>query len=457
MPSLLDIAERAQKGPKMELKDWDLGHFRKMQELTRKYGIKAPGDGSHFNHDEGLLEPVFRAAVDFLTERGIYCMTTGRVVQFSREEVLGAVREAQPEVPVGAGRDRRIMKQRRILEREALNHMPAHHAPFSEEMAPLAVKNFAMLPSADLLEGFNFRVVDGREIHGMPLEAYAARRQVAWMREGFRKAGRPGMAMAFYPISTRAAVLVAPLDPDYGLRRTDGVLLNLLPDVKMELDMLTAAIVYTDYGAFTRGGCSGMIGGFCGGVEGAVIEALARGIGVRLAYKGCYSPAGISRVTAKKIERLGPDPEVGWGDSLLCQTLNRYYPIPVFSGEYSESGPGTLTHLLELAYHFARGPINGTSPMHTRIQRAQVDHAQTPLEAEWTWEVCQAVMRTIGSLEEAEVLLQRLGQLIDGRAPEPAHHVTEVYDWAHHQPTPEYREVYLRAKQMVAGAGLQFA
>ena len=35
MLSLLDIAERAQKGPKMDERTWDMGLFRRMGELAR--------------------------------------------------------------------------------------------------------------------------------------------------------------------------------------------------------------------------------------------------------------------------------------------------------------------------------------------------------------------------------------------------------------------------------------
>ncbi|MCL5026303.1 MAG: monomethylamine:corrinoid methyltransferase [Chloroflexi bacterium] len=456
MISLLDVAERSQKGPKVEEKTWNLGLFRKMEELARKYGIKCPNDGSFFNQDDGQVEAAYHAALDFLTEQGVYCLTTNRVIQLTREEVLQAMREAPAELAVGTGRDVRVMRRRNIEEREALNHVPAHHAPFSEQMAPLCVKNMAQIPSADLIEGFNFRVVDGREIYGMPMEAYAARRQLAWVREGIRKAGRPGMAVAFYPISTRASVLVAPMDPDYGLRRTDGILLSTLPDVKVEQDMLTAAIVYTDYGSFTRGTASGMAGGFCGSIEGAVVEGVCRLVGGWICYRNRYGPASVSRVSGRSVEYLSPHPDVAWGTSLLCQTLNRYCPLPLYNGAYTESGPGTLTQLLELAYNFARGPLNGASVMHVRHQRAQVDHAQTPLEAEWTWEVCNAVMRSVGTRSNGDAFYQRLGKLIEGRKPEPARDVREVYDWAHHRPSPAYHEVYLQAKQMLSGIGLDF-
>jgi methylamine---corrinoid protein Co-methyltransferase len=284
--SLLDIAERAQRGPKMETKDWDLGLFHKMQELARRHDLAYPAGGQFFNFDDLLPERALQAAIDFLSEVGVYCLTTGRVLQLTEAEIRQAMDEAPREVIVGEGRDARILRQKQVEGRDPLNQTPGHHAPFSEEVAPLVVKNFAQIPTADYIEGFNFLQVDGREIFGMPLEAYAARRELFWLREGVRKAGRPGMAVCFYPISTRSSVLIAPMDPDYGLRRTDGVLLSTLPDIKIELDLLTAAIVYGDYGAFkVNGGANGGIGGFCGGVEGAVIEAIAKAISGWLCYR----------------------------------------------------------------------------------------------------------------------------------------------------------------------------
>jgi methylamine---corrinoid protein Co-methyltransferase len=457
MLSLLDVAERTMKGPKVEEKTWNLSLFRKMNELTQKYDIKCPQDGTYFNQNDGQADRAFVAAIDFLSEAGMYCMTTNRVVQLSRAEVLQAVQEMPSQITVGDGRDQRVMKARSIEEQGGLNHVPAHHAPFSEEMAPLCVKNFAMIASADMIEGFNFRIVDGREIYGMPMEAYAQRRQVAWLREGIRKAGKPGMALAIYPISTRSSVLIAPMDPDYGIRRTDGILLATLPDVKMEQDMLTAAVVYNDYGSFVRGVGSGMAGGFCGGIEGAVVEAIARFIAGWICYRDRYGPASVSRVSTRFSEFLEPKADVSWGTSVVCQAFARNCPMPLYNGGYTRSGPGTLTMLLELAYNFAHGPLNGANVMHVRHSRAQVDHAQTPLEAEWTWEVCNAVMRSIRTRSKGQVFYEKLADLIRGRKPEPANHVLEVYDWVHHKPSPAYYEVYLKAKQMLTDIGLDFA
>ena len=458
MLSLLEIAERSQKGPIVEEKAWDMGLFHKMNELTLKYELVYPDDGSFFNTDDGIVDRAFQATIDFLVEEGVYCVPNNRVIKLSREEVLEAVREAPGQIIVRAGRDQRVLTQKRIEGRERLNQCPGHHAPWSEELAPLVVKNFAQIPSGDYIEGFNFTTVDGREIFGVPLEAYAARRQVAWMREGVRKAGRPGMAIAYYPISTHAAVLTAPIDPACGLRPTDGVLLSVLPTVKVEQDMLTAAIVYEDYGCFKRnGGGTGLVGGFAGGPEGAIIEGLAKAIAGWLVYRGSFAHAGVQSLRVGTAGRMvALDPKLNWAYSVVCQVLNTRTGIVSFGARAGASGPGTRTHLLEIAFACVQAPINGSNLAHPRQTRARMNAAQTPLEAEWMMEVADATQRAGLTRETAQPVMEAIAAQLEGRAPEDGLPIQECYDLVHHRPSPNYERIYQETREKLASLGLCF-
>jgi len=242
MITLLDIAERTQTGEKVEEKNWDMEFFRTISELVKKYGIELPKEHCFINRNDELVERAFAAGIELLEKMGIYCITTRRRVKLERGEILTAICEAPTEILMGEGRDRRVWQQRKVEENGKLNICPGHHSPFTEDLAGLIVSNFAQIPRADFIEGFNFPKIEGREIVGAPMEVYASRRQLAWMREGVCKANRPGLAVVYYPINTRAEDLIGVIDPDYGLRRTDGILLTLLPDLKMEQDMLSAAI-----------------------------------------------------------------------------------------------------------------------------------------------------------------------------------------------------------------------
>ena len=68
MLSLLDIAERTQKGPKVEGNTWNMGLFRKMNELTERYQLYYPKDNPVFNFDDSMADRSFRDAIDFLVE-----------------------------------------------------------------------------------------------------------------------------------------------------------------------------------------------------------------------------------------------------------------------------------------------------------------------------------------------------------------------------------------------------
>ena len=454
MISLLDIAERTQTGEKVDEKAWDMGLFQTISELVKKYDIKFPGGSCFINTDDGLVERAFAAGVECLERLGICCLTTKRRVPLTRDEILTAIREAPTEILMGEGRDRRIWKQRKVEEKEKLNVCPGHHTPYTEELAPLVVKNFALIPRTDFIEGFNFTKVDGREIIGPPLEVYASRRQLGWMREGVRKAGRPGLAVVYYPINTRAEDLICVMDPDYGLRRTDGILLSLLPDLKMEQDMLSAAIVYEEYGAFKLSGSFALAGGFCGGVEGAIIEGIAKPIAAMIAYRDYLHYTGVEHVHMLNARQILL-PGVNWARSVVNQALNRFTHTICMRWIIPTSGSGTELNLLEIAMQSIEAPINGMNLYAPRHCRTTVNHGQTPLEAEWMIEVSDAVIAQGIDRRGANELLGRIVKRLEGEKPAAGYDITDCYDLIYHKPRPEYERTYIRVKEELTEMGLK--
>ena len=459
MISLLEVAERTQKGPKMEEKEWNLGLFRKLNALAKKYEIHYPNDGSWFSTDESMVDRAWQAALDFLVQEGVYCISTGRVVQFSEEEVKQAIKEIPAEVVMGEGRDQRIVTQGQLDCQGPLFWRPGHHAPFTEDLGPLVVKNFAMIGDPCYMEGFNFAVVDGREIYGLPIEAYAAKREMVWMREGVRKAGRPGMAVCLYPINTRAAALIAPIDPGCAIRPTDGILLSTLPDVKMEHDLLTAAIVYEDYGCFkVNGGGSAAIGGFCGGLEGAIIESIVKPIAGWMVYRDGVTYAGVGYIGSTTGRTISVKPDLAWANSLVCHVFNRKTSFVYWGGGTggSTSGPGTDTFLWEVALGSIGAPINGGHIAGPRQHRAMMNASQTPMEAIWALEVAEAVRKKGYRRNEVNPILERIAAKLEGRPHAQGLPLEQCWDLVKHQPTPSYYEKYLRVKEELASWGLQF-
>ncbi|MFC1931599.1 monomethylamine:corrinoid methyltransferase [Chloroflexota bacterium] len=454
MISLLEIAERTQKGRKVDENEWNMSLFKKINELIERWDIpKYTPEMPFLNLDDSILERVYQAGVDFLVEHGVYCISTGRVIEFSRNEVLEAIKDSPSEVMVGGGIDRRVMKQRQVEGKEPLNFCPGHHSPFTEELAPLVVKNFAQIPRTDFIEGFNFMQVDGREIMGAPLEVYAARRQMAWMREGVRKAGRPDLSIVFYPISTRAAVLMAAIDPVDGLRKGDGILTSVLPDEKIEHDLLATAIACEEQGLWRISGSFSLMGGFCGGVEGAIIEGIAKPLTAMICYRVYVNYTGVESVRTVSALSIPLQP-LNWARSVVNQTLNKYTNIICMAWIIPTSGPGTETHLLEVAIRTIEGTINGANLYAPRHSRAKTNAGQTPLEGEFMLEVSDAVIASGIDRIKGNEIVSKLAKLIENRHPEPGFTIDECYDLIRHQPKKEFETVYLKVKELVSSAGL---
>jgi len=83
--------------------------------------------------------------------------------------------------------------------------------------------------------------------------------------------------------------------------------------------------------------------------------------------------------------------------------------------------------------------------------------SQSPLDAEWSYEVAEAVMRSNLTRETASDLLLRVSEKLKGRPREaPYDDIRQFYDLVRHKPLPEFEKAYLTVKNDLASFGLDF-
>ena len=466
MISLLEVAERARKGPRMAEMDWNMALFQKMNELAERYRITVPKDSwdAFHNDDDALAGRALEAGIAFLAEMGAYCIQTERVVRFTDAEVREAIAAAPRQVVVGEGQDARAIGEGESALPRARG-TGALHAPFEDEIAVDVARTFIESLNLDYIQSYNFQRLYGREIYGLPMEAAAGRRAVAQMREAARQSGRPGICIFYYPISTADAVLTAPIDPYKGLRPTDGILFSTLPDIKLDLDMLTGAIVYEDYGACAlNGGGGAAAGGFCGGIAGAVIESIAKPILGWMVFHDVLGGGGIRDVRMSRRPTFRVQPIYSWGSSLSSQALGKANPLWGGSGLNTGggighcSGPGSRSHLLETALASMGSGVAGGQGSAADWHVATMNARRTPYEDIFAAEVAEATRRAGITRKDLPELMRRLTHQLEGQPTEPGRDIRECWDLKNHRPLPWYQELgQSLQRELAQDLGLVFA
>jgi methylamine--corrinoid protein Co-methyltransferase len=411
---LLEVADRAYTGPKVSEKAWNLMLFRKIQELIVRFKLGYSGPDRYFEVDDEEVDRFFDAGVALLSELGVYCFTTNRVIQLGTEQVLIAAKSASEELVVGDGVDRRVIRKRRLEDTKLVNYHVGGHCPWPQEKASTIMAAFASVRRNDYIEGFNLTAIDGYELRGDAIAAYASLRTIEIMREAVERAGRPGMAIALYPILTRAGCMLAPLDPENALRRSDGVLLSTQRDLKVEDNYIQSAIILERYGSFRlNGGTSSVIGGFCGPTEGAMLETIAKHLVGWICYRDHFSYGPNVQTQAELLSGRSPHLRVktvdlppNWVTYVIARAIQRNTNLIVFGagfhGEPGIGGSGSVTSLLSLARNIVSTTVLGSN----------IGGGFTPYHGEWLVQVSDATVKARIKGEEVKGFMERIDNVI---------------------------------------------
>jgi len=422
--SLLEVARRAYTGPRQEEMEWNMNLFKTMQNLVGKYKLAYSGPDLHLSVDDDYVDRAYRAAVEFLATKGVYCITTNRVIQFDEDEVLAAAKAAPSEIVIGEDRDARLIRKRFTEDAKRVNVISGGHCPWPQEVAIMAQAAYARVQRGDMIEGFNMLQTDGHSVHGLPMAVYAAKREAEMMREAVRQAGRPGMAITLYPILTSAGPMIAPSDPEQGLRRTDGILLSILPDTKVEADYIANAIHYERYGGYkVNGGCYSIVGGFAGGVEGAMVETIVKALAAWMVYRDQMQYGGY--VTSQEDVLTSR-----WRSEMAAGTVEEKFKVPVWPTYVIQRALAKHTNIIRFGGFGGRTGIGGigseadflssanTTVMNTVLGcnlSCTTGGNPTPLHVEFKTEAADATVKARIRREEVPELERKIDALIAER------------------------------------------
>ncbi|NIS69181.1 MAG: monomethylamine:corrinoid methyltransferase, partial [Proteobacteria bacterium] len=291
MINFLDVYERTLEGPVISEKEFNMKVFvPALRDVVNSYEISCDRENPVVS-DDAAADNLYKAAVDFLSRVGVYCMSTNRIIHFTQEEIHEAVKEAPGKCYVGEGKDAGVYSVRKPDDRK----IPWFHVGWSwictsEEMATNQLEALASLPGANSLKIPVVNTLRGIPFSGgSPGEMYAAIRQVKIGREAARRAGRPGMPiMNCIGTASTAVTTIAASAPQFGLRPTDGWLVGIIAEMKVDYDIMNKIGYLLAWGANIGAESAPILGGYCGGPAGTAVVGVADILLGLLVHKGSY-------------------------------------------------------------------------------------------------------------------------------------------------------------------------
>ena len=196
-PTVFEAYERSVKGPKVEEKTWDFEIIPKTaRRLKEKYGI-VMDKKVMIPTDKQLIDNLYQAGLEMLVECGIYCIDTGRVIKWTRDEVLMGCALAPQAALIGEGLHARPLAPR---------PWDAPYGPIVQggpTGAPCSEEHFFGIHESYAKEGIVDCIVDGvlETINGYnpapdsPWEVMAGKQEILLVRQAQAKCSRSGMGL----------------------------------------------------------------------------------------------------------------------------------------------------------------------------------------------------------------------------------------------------------------------
>jgi len=466
-PSLWEVLDRACNTGKITTsRDFDMKIFNVASRLVKEYDIKYDPE-TLVPSDDSLADDVWKAGFQLFSETGAYCMNSGRVIKFDEAEIKDSLRELRGEAVIGEGSERRVATLRSVEDKRPPSIVCGGVIESDFPEGELFVKLYQSIAQEPIIDGFYtgppLHTSEGRLVRsGTPLEAHLGRSMASWVREAIRRAGRPGMH--FVSACTPAVANIAACDPNEGLRRSDGIVSTIMPELKTDYENLNKVVFCHDYGCIKHVYNGVMIGGWAGGPEGALIVSIASAIMAVAVYKvgigASYNALGYLRISSPNYSAFVTRPCV-WGSSIGSQALSRNTNIINTAIAMTNAGPGTEMQFQEIVAALCAAIPCGREGLSQGVRRFKVKPLLgSGLENRFWGEVGYAmagVKRDFANSLAKEMLAKYENKITKDTDGGPLGHTfDEIYDLNTLTPRKEFLQVYEKAKRELTDLGLEF-
>ena len=437
---LLNAFDKAENGPVLDEKEWDLGCITKtVRTLIEKYDIRFDQD-QPIPADEALADRLFAAGMEMAQEVGIFCIDTRRQMCWTRDELETCLAAAPPTITAGLGADRaQVLKRRPGDDKRVTVWGGPFGVPVSENLFQTILEAYAVEPLIDILDNTTLLSTHGRPIRaGSPWEAVGAWQEAQQTLEVIQKAGRPGLPLGCVDISTTEIGDMA--GTTYGgYRPSDIHKLSFISEQKTAYHHLTKAAHFAHTESLTEVYCNPMYGGFLGDAPGIAVGTVAGLILLNACYLGDIINAGPTHVKLA----ASTHPGIIRAMAAAFQAVSRNTHLLLSSHTRPTSGPGTIDIFREVGASIIAVVASGASVVNC-VQSAKgnnIGHC-SPLEVRFGAQVAHAAEGL--SPAEANTIVGSLIEKFKGiqKSDNIGKKFVELHDLETFEPVPEWQALY---------------
>lgn len=452
MLTFSEIVDRAYNGPLCEEKEFNLHKYAtEVRKIVQKYDIEYDPQ-KPVPDDDDLADRVFEAGLELFSEVGTYCTNTGRIMEFTEDEIREALKDAPANPVFGEGKD-----AKELVAREPESDVPpwcfigaGGTAVSSENILLSLVQAYASISRADSITVPSLTKIDGKRLRaGSPLEIFSCIRSVGLAREALGRAQRPGMP-TMNNISTAASDVGKIAGGSFGVRPSDGMMIGAMAPMQINFERLNEVAYVLSRGGNIIVDTSPLVGGYSGGPEGTAVASVAYHVMAILVNRGsCQLNFPINAVSGVSTSR-----DVLWTVSVSSQAISRNSHFPLLTLGYTGAGPMTDMCFYEIAAKETAAIVSGSSIESVPVAKGiEVDHL-TPLEPKFATEVADAVtgMRRSEANEIVNKLLDKYEDNLDN--PPKGKRYQDCFDVESMQPSEEYSDLYVDVKEKIKELGL---
>jgi len=453
MISFIDIIKRAEEGPKLSETEFDIEWvYKNVKELIKEYDIKYSPE-ELIPTSEDFINNVFEAGFNLALRTGIYVVEYRSVIKFSEEEIKEGMKTTPAQLVVGEGADARLLYARKIEDQRPPFIMGGHAgAPYPDDLYFMTALSYMQEPIIDGINHGGIAVVNGLDVRTRsPLEALAAIKELMYLREAARIAGRPGIHLLAAESGVTAIGDLAAIDPEYGLRKTDAHLVPVLNEMKTDWDRLIKAIVFKIRGGINCALVDPIIGGFFGGPAGVAIGFIASFLLSRLVYNADYYI--IHPIHNKWVSTSVP--EGLWVLAVVGQAMSKHTNFILMGDVWTSNGAGSQEIFWETVANTIVNVVTGSHPLGVSATNGKYPHA-SGLETRFMGEVAYAAtkLNRKNANEIAQIFLKKYHPTRT-QNPNIGKIIYELYDVKTMRPKNWWLEMYKQAIKEVSEYGIK--